>query len=311
MYSRQYENEIDDVAMRAMLVDAWRIAGCEAGYWHIGAALAWRTFLMSFRVDLRANIRLWFADANALVGFAVFGDDFSLDWQLHPAHSWRGIEEEMLAWGEARWREAMADSTIPTERKRALIAGALATDVRRCEFLTQHGFTREEHPYLRFARTLDDPIAVPTLPQGFSVRGVAGENEITNRASAHREAFHPSRVTDEGSARLMRMRDYDRELDVVAVAPEGTLAAYAMTWLDVTNQVGEFEPVGTRPSFQRRGLARAVLLQGMRRLRERGANTVLVCTGSANENAIRLYESVGFRVVNQDHNFVRQSKVTK
>jgi ribosomal protein S18 acetylase RimI-like enzyme len=262
---------------------------------------------MSFRVDLRANIRLWEDAAGALVGFAIFGDDFSFDLQVRPDARWRGIEEEMFAWAETRWRESMDDSTIPSERKRDLFTNALMDDAPRIAFLERRGFTRGDKPYLRFARPLSEPIPDPRLPDGFSVRGVAGEHEISNRASAHREAFHPSRITDEGYARLMRMSEYDRELDVVAVAPDGTIASYAMCWVDRANKVGEFESVGTRPAFERRGLARAALLEGMARMQARGAETALVSTGGAETGAIRLYESVGFRVINQEFTFARKT----
>jgi ribosomal protein S18 acetylase RimI-like enzyme len=103
------------------------------------------------------------------------------------------------------------------------------------------------------------------------------------------------------------MSEYDRELDVVAVAPDGTIASYAMCWVDRANKVGEFEPVGTRPAFERRGLARAALLEGMARMQARGAETALVSTGGAETGAIRLYESVGFRVINQEFTFARKT----
>jgi len=305
IHSRQFQDDNDFRRMRAFLIDVRRDTGHYAGYWHIGAGLTWRTFLMSFRVDLRTNIRLWEDAAGALIGFAIFGDDFSMDMQVRPDARWQGVEQEMLVWAETRWREGMDDPTIPCERKRHLFAGTLAEDAPRIAFLERYGFTRGDKPYLRFARSLGEPIAAPRLPDGFGVRGVAGEHEITNRANAHREAFHPSRITDEGYARLMRMSEYDRALDVVAVAPDGVIAAYAMGWVDRANEVGEFEPVGTRPTFERRGLARAALLEGLARMKARGAETVLVSTGGTETGAIRLYESVGFEIVNQELTFTR------
>ncbi|MCI0476132.1 MAG: hypothetical protein L0Y55_07785, partial [Anaerolineales bacterium] len=135
MFSRNYANENDFKKMRAFLIDARRATGHYAGYWHIGGGLTWCTFLMSFRVDLCVNIRLWEDDAGALVGFAIFGDDFSFDLQVRPDARWQGIEEEMFAWAETRWRESMDDPTILRERKRDLFTGALADDAPRIAFL--------------------------------------------------------------------------------------------------------------------------------------------------------------------------------
>ncbi len=63
----------------------------------------------------------------------------------------------------------------------------------------------------------------------------------------------------------------------------------------MTNGVGEIEPLGTRPAFRRRGLARAVVLEAINRLKIHGAGTALVYGASVNEPARRLYASVGFR----------------
>lgn len=297
MHSRNFENENDLQLIRAMLVDARKIAGHDAGYWHVGA-LTWRHCLW-FNIQ---NYRLWFDNAR-LVGFAVFTDYFYFYWQVHPRYLWRGIEKEMLAWVETHRKQALESGAIPPDRN--LIPSAFENDSRRIAFLEQHGFSRSEHSTMHYARSLDDPIDTCQLPIGFTVRGLAGAHEIFNRAEAHRQAFQSSYVTDDGYRKLVQMPEYDRELDVVAVAPDGIIAAYAMTWVDVENKIGEFEPVGARPDFRRKGLARATLLEGMRRMQARGADTAIVCTDAANV-ATGLYGSVGFKPVNIEWDYVKQ-----
>jgi mycothiol synthase len=303
MHSQPFQNENDLLPMRAMLIEARRIAGHNAGYWHVGD-LTWRYHLLSYRADPRQNYQLWYDD-DRLIGFAVFGEDFSFDWQIHPQYTWRRIEEEMLAWAETCWGEAMRVETIPQERKRALSSGSFANDAHRIAFLERCGFTRGTHPMIHYARSLNEPIATPQLPDGFPVRGVAGEHEAGNRAEAHRQAFHPSRITDDGYLKLMRMREYDRELDIVSVSPDSTIAAFAMCWVDVENKIGEFEPVGARTNYRRQGLTRAALLEGMSRMKMRGANTAIVCTNVDNI-AKSLYESVGFKRINTEWDYVKK-----
>lgn len=303
MFSRNFENENDLQIIRTMLVNAHQVAGHNAGYWHVGD-LTWRYYMLWYRADPRKNYRLWY-DGDTLAGFAVFGDDFSFDWQIHPRYVWCGIEEEMLMWTEMRWRDAMNDPSIPSERKRPLFSGSLETNARRIAFLEQHGFACGAHPMINFVRLLDEPLADSILPDGFEVRGVAGEHEAGNRAEAHRQAFHPSRVTDDGYRKLMQMPEYDRELDVVTVTPDGIIAAYAMGWIDAENKIGEFEPVGARTDYRRKGLTRAVLLEGLRRMKARGANTAIVSTNRGNV-AQGLYESVGFKQVNTEWDYVRK-----
>jgi mycothiol synthase len=46
----------------------------------------------------------------------------------------------------------------------------------------------------------------------------------------------------------------------------GRFLAYCVGWLDIANGFGHFEPVGCRPSVAGRGYARAVIIEGMRRM---------------------------------------------
>ena len=61
--------------------------------------------------------------------------------------------------------------------------------------------------------------------------------------------------------------------------------------------VGEIGVTGTRPTHQRRGLGRALLLTGMHRLKERGATSVFLETEQAETLALHLFTSHGFRRV--------------
>jgi ribosomal protein S18 acetylase RimI-like enzyme len=151
---------------------------------------------------------------------------------------------------------------------------------------------------VHFARPLFDAVDQPDAPD-VDIRGLRPE-DIDSRATCQSEAFAPGSRTTPATWRhlLANAPGYDPDLDSVAVAPDGTVAAAAVAWLDHANRVGEFEPVGTRPSCQRRGLGRAVLLRGLSRMRERGMTTAIVRTNATNDPAIALYRSVGFSIVN-------------
>ena len=62
----------------------------------------------------------------------------------------------------------------------------------------------------------------------------------------------------------------------------------------VSPALGHFEPVGTRRAFRRRGLGRALLLQGLRELRRLGMETATVQHDAANLAARDLYRGLGF-----------------
>lgn len=105
------------------------------------------------------------------------------------------------------------------------------------------------------------------------------------------------------------MRDiagYTPECDFVAVAPDGIFASYCICWLDTVNNIGEFEPVGTRPAFRGKGFGKALMLHALRRLQAQGMHTAIVCTGGSNEPAWRLYESVGFQTYNRSFDYSKR-----
>jgi ribosomal protein S18 acetylase RimI-like enzyme len=85
---------------------------------------------------------------------------------------------------------------------------------------------------------------------------------------------------------------YRRDLDLVAVAPGGEFASFCTVWFDNVNRMGVFEPVGTAPAHQRRGLGKAVMSEGLRRLKHLGAT--LATVGSYSNEAGALYSSLGF-----------------
>jgi ribosomal protein S18 acetylase RimI-like enzyme len=53
--------------------------------------------------------------------------------------------------------------------------------------------------------------------------------------------------------------------------------------------------VATHPDFQRQGLARALLLSGLSRLRQRGIDTALLGTSSEYFAMLQTAQAVGFR----------------
>ena len=103
----------------------------------------------------------------------------------------------------------------------------------------------------------------------------------------------------------MRLPGYARDLDIVAVAPDGTVAAFANGWLDPLNRIGDLGPVGARPAYRRQGLARLVLLESLRRMMAAGMERACVSTNIANLGAQKLYELVGFKAVNRYLDYVK------
>jgi GNAT superfamily N-acetyltransferase len=121
--------------------------------------------------------------------------------------------------------------------------------------------------------------------------------ELPARSWLSWKAFHASEPDDryegwEWYRNVQRAPLYRRDLDLVAVARDGELAAFCTLWFDEVTRTAAFEPVGTHPIHQRRGLGKAVMTEGLRRVRELGAS--LATVNSYSESAGSLYASLGF-----------------
>ncbi len=274
-------------------------------YPHIGDLVFW-FFMVLCHLDPHGFIRLWHDQAGRLIAYAILGEDPTFDCQVLPMYAGRGIEEEALAWAEGRIGELIQQDALRWGGR--LISGARQDDAMRIAFLEAHGFKRGEYAEVNMICPLGGEIPLATLPAGYKLRSFAGEAELTDRAGAQREVWHPwtvGQITDGDYSALMRLPGYDRDLDVVAVAPDGVIAAYVNGWVDPLNHIGDFGPVGARPAYRRQGLTKAVLLECMRRMQARGMTRVSVSTGEHNESGLRLYASVGFQIETQYHEYVK------
>jgi GNAT superfamily N-acetyltransferase len=88
--------------------------------------------------------------------------------------------------------------------------------------------------------------------------------------------------------------DYDPELDVVVVAPDGRFAAFAVGWTDPASKMGLFEPVGTRREYQRLGLGKIALWEAMRLMQARGMGAATVRTSPSLPGVVPFYQAAGF-----------------
>ena len=145
-------------------------------------------------------------------------------------------------------------------------------------------------------RPLSEPIPEPELPLGFVIRPIKGTEEAEAVASTHRAAFGTDYMTTENRLDIMNTSGYDPSLDLLVIAPDGTVAAYCTCSVNDQTKVGFTDPVATHPNYQRMGLARALLLKGMQMLKERGMKSAQLGTSGDNISMQKTAESVGFTV---------------
>jgi ribosomal protein S18 acetylase RimI-like enzyme len=296
---RQYDDALGDlVRLRRFINECWRSNDGNLWDMHPGD-LIWQRFMHEDQIGRwPERVRLWERPDGELDGYAVLIEKSrELIPCLNPAvNADAELISDMIDWAEAHLEALGIDGeprvSVFADGPTATVLGELGLGLA------------DDPPMLLNQRSLD---AIPPLqlPERFQVRALEGEDEFEERVSVHREAFDPSRVTVEAYRRLRQAPGYDPELDLVCVAPDGAFASYCIAWYDPNTRLGEFEPVGARAAFRRQGLTRAVMSEGLRRLKERGATAAIVSCFASSEAACPLYESLGFREARRWVTFVR------
>ncbi|MGW5875795.1 GNAT family N-acetyltransferase [Nocardiopsis terrae] len=164
------------------------------------------------------------------------------------------------------------------------------------------------------------------LPEGYRLRPVR-EGEHEARVECHRRAWKPAdlpwpervgQVDPDLTSRFSRERYdstragllYDRELDLVVEAPDGSLAACCVVWWDPRNRCSEIEPLGVVPEHRRKGLAGAMALEACTLTARRGGDRVFINT-SPNEaypTPARTYATVGYETVERGTVYTRPAR---
>nr|WP_203685747.1 GNAT family N-acetyltransferase [Streptomyces sp. SID14515] len=221
---------------------------------------------------------------------------------LLPEHRGQGVGSTMLTWAEDRIRRLVRQHG--TARTAVLGANATACEQDATALLLASGYRRVfslVELELTDLRTL--PESGP-LPPGIRVGAVdpssyhaAWKTVVDSYAdSAFTETWTFEGFLATADPTCWRAAWVGEHL--------GGVALCSIRRQDPT--VGEVEELSVRAESRRLGLGRALLLDGLRCLREHGAETARLYTGTANPHrSYDLYESVGFRRRNE---YVRYRK---
>jgi len=170
-------------------------------------------------------------------------------------------------------------------------------DQLRRDILIHRGYKLSNFWEHHHSCKLSGPEPEVVLPDGYHVRALGDVDELPARSLLSWKAFHPDEPIDdydgwEWYLNVQRAPLYRRDLDLVVASPEGELCSFCTIWFDDVTRTGAFEPVGTAPEYQRLGLGKAVIHEGLRRLGQLGADMAFV--GSGSEEASAFYTSIGF-----------------
>jgi mycothiol synthase len=296
---RPYRGKKDLDRMRAILVNG-RQAGNGTYYIHLGD-LDWWLYYLPHQMDPWQNIFLWESEdlPDALLGWTLLSPDWrAFDVFVHPDQQHTPLVEQMFHWSEERLAQlirAHSGEEIRTMWIAEQDAWLRAT-------LIQHGFTVDSAYILCLQHNLDASTPKLEIPRGYHLRSLLGEPDLENRAAVQYEVFGskiPFEEYQQCYLHFMRSPAYDPHLDLVIESADGQFVAFCIIWLDPINQVGYFEPVGVHPDHQRKGLGKALMSEGLRRMQLAGMAVAQVCVEHDNLAGQGLYETTGFTMINK------------
>ncbi|MDQ2808905.1 MAG: GNAT family N-acetyltransferase [Chloroflexota bacterium] len=264
------------------------------------------------------NLRLWEDEAGRLAAFgqlSIAPDPAVVDAGLYVRvrldSREQGLEEAIFAWGGDRARAEGQAQGVPV----TLRSGTRDHDAYGLRVLERHGMAPVRY-FFTMQRLLAESIPDPQFPPDYTLRPNAGGAELEHWIDAFNQSFidhwNHHDLSLEDHQHWLTEPDYNADRDLVAIAPDGTLAAFCFCGVNSDYNTrnhtheGWIHMLGTRRGYRQIGLGRAMLLAGLQRLQHEGLATAKLSVDAENPTgALRLYESVGFT---QAHTWISYRK---
>jgi GNAT superfamily N-acetyltransferase len=291
---RQYAGDEDYPRLREFLGEVLLANGLREYSWHVARLdyYKWHGIVNCHDPGLE-NARIWEADGK-IVSFVLLEGKINAFIQIHPDRMRTDLYGEMLAVAETDL------SGIGGDGRRKIYVWADSKDDVAHGFLKQRGYVKYTEPHTagrQGRQDLDRGIPEPAVPEGFIVRELGDVDELPSRSWCSWKAFHPDEPDEKyegwlwyGNIRAAPL--YNKELDIVAIDPDGEVASFTTAWYDAVTNTAHFEPVGTHPDHQRKGLGLACITEGLRRLKRLGCRRAFLEGFSI--PAKGLYNKAGF-----------------
>ena len=166
-------------------------------------------------------------------------------------------------------------------------------DLRLKALLKKRGYAQTEWKETTCSMPVESELPV-SLPNGFSM-GDGTSVSAFQKALAHGRAFgylkgdaQENDTAERAFTAMTEAPDYVADLDLSVLDVQGDVAAFATVWHDAANRIGILEPVGSISKYRGMGLGKAVIIEGLNRIRRLGARKMYVGSDQA------FYMAIGF-----------------
>jgi len=294
---RNCQNEEDYWQIREFLRHIMILNDRRELSWHVARLDYWWWFVNNDleKIMPEENVFIWETETRQIVAVLNPEGHGQVYLQVHPEFQSTELAEEMIKIAEER----LTTTTKDGQRKLHIFADS--KDIARQQILSRCGFQRVEkagYQEYQHRRSLDEALPdVPMIP-GYTIRPMRDGLELLERCYASGLGFHDddihtardNRDHPEWYHHIQSAPLYRRDLDIVAVASDGSTASFCTAWFDDVSRTAYLEPVATVPAHRKHGLGKAVILDVLHRLKRMGCKVAFV--GGYSEGANALYFSV-------------------
>ncbi|MGQ9493295.1 MAG: GNAT family N-acetyltransferase [Anaerolineae bacterium] len=295
----------DLLALTQLINDADRVDN--AGYATTAAALA--HWLAEPGINPTKNLFLAELEGH-LVGYVRISlrsekdiDCMHVKGIVHPQWRRRGIGTALMQRAEAHARTFKRDKPLVLEMHvHHPVAGAKELALSLGLKPVRYSFYMECHDL--------EHLPEPVFPEGISMRTyVVGQDEedfleAYNEGFADHWGYFP--ITLDHVRHWQSSPSFRAQNNLLAVDTNGRIAGLCLVVFPerepdmLQKNPPLIDDLAVRPAYRRRGIGRALLLAGMRCIREEGYRAAALGVDADNPNqALRLYESVGFVIVSR------------
>jgi ribosomal protein S18 acetylase RimI-like enzyme len=273
---------IHAVDMPYRMASTWQDLGCEMGIWEKnGTIVAWALFQPAW---------------------------WNLDFAIHPTQRGSSLAKDLLEWGKNQ-------INLFAERSKEDFFGSVeffedAPEADQIKgILERLGFEPFSWSTNRLMIDHLHPLHPPPLTEGFKIRPFGGIKEVDAYVDLHQLTFDSDKMTTVWRQRILQVKAYRPEIDLVVVDPDGILAGFCIGWM--WGEFGQIEPLGIHPDYQGMGLGKALETTSVNALWALGARHILIDHLSTNENAISNSQAIGFKKVNTALRYYAEAKPMK
>ena len=202
---------------------------------------------------------------------------------VHPDYRKQGIFRALHSLAVSEWR------------RRGVKTALLLSDGRSSsgkEFVKTTGAIYHHAEYEMYLR---DEAAFAGWPEGGVVFRKATNLDAGEVARQNAIYFGEELGSGEGEEKELLLPEVEEQRGMTVYLAESDGVVVGKVHLQLIGGLGGIFGLGVLPEHRGKGLGRAILLEGVRRLRVAGAKEVMLQVATENKNALQLYESCGFK----------------